>query len=74
MKAVSVNEEYLRKVKDGEYGYFAFYDLKSNRVYTKEFNQVAKILWEGQTVKWTGNVYARTEMVPVKYSVLSEGK
>lgn len=74
MKAVSVNEEYLKKVKDGKYGYFAFYDLKSDRVYTKEFNQVAKILWDGQTVEWTGYVYARTGMVPVKSSVLSGSK
>lgn len=72
MKAVSVNEKYLNKVKKEGFGYFAFYDLKANRVYTKEFNQVAEILWNGLTVNWTGNVYSRTELTPVKQAALSE--
>lgn len=72
MKAVAVNEKYLNKVKKEGFGYFAFYDLKSSRVYTKEFNQVAKILWDGLTVNWTGNVYLRTELTPVKHTDLSE--
>ena len=62
----------LNKVKKEGFGYFAFYDLKSSRVYTKEFNQVAKILWDGLTVNWTGNVYLRTELTPVKHTDLSE--
>ena len=62
----------ISKVKKEGFGYFAFYDLKANRVYTKEFNQVAKILWGGLTVNWTGNVYSRTELTPVKQAALSE--
>lgn len=68
---VSVNETYLDKVKDGKYGYFAFYDLKADRMYVREFNQVAKVLWKGLSVEWTGNVYERTSMVPVKFSAAS---
>ena len=72
MIPVAVNEEYLNDVKEGGYGYFAFYDLKSSRVYTKEFNQVAHVLWNGLTVEWTGYVYARTDMTPVKFSAPSD--
>ena len=64
---VPVNEEYLNTVKDN-YGYFAFYNLKSNRFYTPTFDEVAKVLYDGQTVDWTGNVYARTEMTPVQFN------
>lgn len=67
---VPVNEEYLQTVKDN-YGYFAFYNLRSNRLYTPTFDEVADILYDGQTVKWTGNVYARTEMTPVQFSTPS---
>ena len=73
MIPVSVNEAYLNKVKDGKYGYFAFYDLKSSRTYIREFNQVAKVLWNGLTVEWTGNVYARTSMEAVKFVAPSDG-
>lgn len=73
MIPVSVNKAYLNKVKDGKYGYFAFYDLKSSRTYIREFNQVAKVLWNGLTVEWTGNVYARTSMEAVKFVAPSDG-
>ena len=67
---VPVNEGYLNTVKEN-YGYFAFYNLKSNRFYTPTFDEVAKVLYNGQTVDWTGNVYARTEMTPVQFSTPS---
>ena len=67
---VPVNEEYLQTVKDN-YGYFAFYNLRSNRLYTPTFDEVADILYEGQTVEWTGNVYSRTEMTPIQFSTPS---
>ncbi len=69
-RIVPVNEEYLQTVKDN-YGYFAFYNLRSNRLYTPTFDEVADILYDGQTVEWTGNVYSRTEMTPVQFSIPS---
>ena len=57
----------MQTVKDN-YGYFAFYNLKSTRLYTPTFDEVANILYDGQTVDWTGNVYARTEMTPVQFN------
>lgn len=64
---VPVSESNLQKVKDNGYGYMAFYNLKSSKLYTSTFNQVASILWD-DTVEWTGNTYARTETSPVQYS------
>lgn len=64
---VPVSESYLQKVKDNGYGYMAFYNLKSSKLYTSTFNQVASILWDDK-VEWTGNTYARTETSPVQYS------
>lgn len=64
---VPVSESYLRQVKENGYGYMAFYNLKSSKLYTSTFNQVASILWDDK-VEWTGNTYARTETSPVQYS------
>lgn len=64
---VPVSESSLQKVKNNGYGYMAFYNLKSSKLYTSTFNQVASILWD-DTVEWTGNTYARTETSPVQYS------
>lgn len=64
---VPVSESSLQKVKNNGYGYMAFYNLKSSKLYTSTFNQVSSILWD-DTVEWTGNTYARTETSPVQYS------
>lgn len=64
---VPVNESHLNKVKNEGYGSFAFYNLKSSKLYTSTFNKVAQVLWNS-TVEWTGNTYARTDLTPVKYT------
>ena len=62
---VSVNDSRLQQVVDGNYGYFAFYNLKTNAMtkYMSGFNQVAEALW-GKAVDWSGRYYGREELTP----------
>lgn len=67
---VPVNEANLQKVVDGNYGYFAFYNLKTSAMtqYMSGFNRVAQALW-GKSVEWTGNYYGREDLAPSKAAV-----
>ena len=64
---VPVNEGNLQQVVDGQYGYFAFYNLKASAMtrYLPGFNQVADALW-GKTVEWSGRYYGREDLAPAE--------
>lgn len=65
---IDVNDRYLDKIVDEGYKYFAFYNLRSTRMYEYYFDQVAEILWN-KDVTWTGNYYGRTDLAAKKSSV-----
>lgn len=65
---ISINDTNLDKVVNGGYKYFAFYNLKANRIYEYYFDKVAAKLWN-KDVSWTGNYYKRTDLAANKSSV-----
>lgn len=62
---VPVNGTNLQQVVNGQYGYFAFYNLKTSAMtqYMDGFNHVAQALW-GKSVEWTGRYYGREDLTP----------
>lgn len=65
---IGINDAYLNKVVDEGFKYFAFYNLRSTRMYEYYFDRVAEILW-GKDVTWTGNYYGRTDLAAKKCSI-----
>lgn len=58
---ISTSETNLKKVKDGNYGFFAFYNLNNSRNGMKAFNETSAVIYDGAKVEWSGKYYERTE-------------
>lgn len=56
------NSTYLQRIKDENYGMFAFYNLNNSRSAKTVFNEVSAALYDGEEVKWSGKYYERTEL------------
>lgn len=60
---INSNPEYLNRVKNENYGMFAFYNLNINRNATRVLNEMSEVIY-GKQVKWSGKYYERTEFTP----------
>lgn len=56
---ISYNEQYLNNIKSS-WGYLAFYNLKSSKIYETGMNEIGQILYN-EEVLWSGQVYGRTD-------------
>lgn len=56
---ISYNTSYLNNIK-ADWGYFAFYDLQSSKIYDTKINEIGKLLYNDEVV-WSGQVYGRTD-------------
>lgn len=60
---INSNPDYLDRVKNENYGMFAFYNLNISRNATRVFNEMSEVIY-GEQVKWSGKYYERTEFAP----------
>lgn len=58
---ISYNANYLNNIKS-DWGYFAFYDLKSSLNYETKISEIGKVLYNEEVV-WSGQVYGRTDFI-----------